>query len=151
MTKYTQPTQADRERFAQECLDLAPGQALSDVALQVAWVAWCSDWHIRPTSTGLGKAVVAYGATRRLKPLRYEGVALKPWRTSGYRSQSGGEVRQGLPEADPAPALAALAPIVAPRALDQAYMRLTGARAGGLCRVCGQITRHRGVRKHVGC
>jgi len=151
VNKYRQPTQADRETFTQECLDLAPGQALSDMDLQVAWVAWCSDWHVRPTSTGLGKAVVAYGGQRRLKPLRYEGVALKPWRTSGYRSRSGSEVRQGVPETDPTPALVALAPIVAGRDLDQAYLRLTGSRAGGLCRVCGQVTRHAGVRKHVGC
>jgi hypothetical protein len=140
--------------FAAECVHPEPEGVITPEALRVAFVAWCSDRRIRPgVGAGLGKAVVAAGGRRRLRPLRWEGVALAPLADSGYRvPRARGPVAEDSPEGDPLPGLMALAGIAAdPRALDVAWLRLTGSPEAVLCTWCGVLTRHTEERTHVAC
>lgn len=117
---------------------------------RASWVMWCSDRGLRPgPGTGMSAALVKAGGRRRLRPLRWEGIALAPPRDSGYRVASAGALgERGI---DPTPALEALVGLVSPEALDRAWLRLTGESRHVLCDACGRVTRNVHTRRHVRC
>lgn len=131
------------------------GGTLDEPTVDLHLVAWASERRLRPSAVrpGLSKALVAAGGKRRLRPLRWEGLAVLPITDSGYRARTRGALADG-PSVDPMPGLLALAEagiLTDSRALDVAYLRLSREPRAMTCRRCGVITRHVEKGAHYGC
>lgn len=131
------------QEWAAEVAYQALGSVVTADQARSHYVAWASERGIRPDPKGMSAGLVAQGGRRRLRPLRWEGLALDPIPDSGYRARRASTL--------PVEVLVALAPIVDHRTLDQEYLRTTGTPASALCRYCGQVTRHTAERSHRGC
>ena len=149
-------TQRDQvAAFVAECVQADPEGLVTPEDARMAYVAWCSDRQVRPgTATGLSGSLVAAGGRRRVRPVRWEGVALLPLADSGYRTRNPRGGQAAGPQVDPRPALVALAGaglVTDGRALDVALLRLTQPAPSTLCRVCGVLTYRLEEGTHAAC
>lgn len=138
-----------------------PLARLEPDAVRIAYIAACSDVGARPELRSKQRATVrdAGGQVRgRGDQLHYLGLRLRPIRDSGYRPStrgSGARAAGGSAGVDAARvedglrALGRGGLVRDGRALEVAWLALTGTPARVLCGLCGRISRHEGG--HLAC
>jgi hypothetical protein len=150
------PAPGSYGRWSAERLALVPGVVADPRQLRADYIGWCSDRRLGWLPMSKQRAAIKafggrYSGTK--DKVQVHDVMALPLVDSGYRALSRvppGELGEHV---DPSEALLALweeALVTDLRALDIAWLRLSGEAVARICRACGMVTR-RAEAIHAGC
>lgn len=147
--------------WARSRVQRADDALLDPLAARRDYLMWQSDLgpgHRRADQAAVNRALAGAGGRRRFvtedgrRRLMFAGIELapSPWPIA-HRMVRGAPTRADADRVESALlALHAAGLVTSTRALDIAWLRLTGSSGASLCRVCGVITRRAGSM-HVRC